>query len=247
MSGGAAVKGKVLIVSATSGVSRAVARAAREHGYEVVLAGRDAVRTCAEAQQSGAEVAPMQFDALREDEHPQFVDAVFRAHPNITGCFISYGIMPTQARMLSEPTLCGEMLQVNFNSVVSLVNALVPRLRDRHGAFISCVTSVAGDRGRKSNFLYGSAKAGLNTFLEGLRYSLTGSALLIQTVKLGPVDTPMNAGTKPPLMISAERAASAILRAIQRRREVVYVPFIWSVIMVVLRLMPKVVFRRLGI
>jgi short-subunit dehydrogenase len=115
----------------------------------------------------------------------------------------------------------------------------------RHGC-IAVITSVAGDRGRQSNYVYGAAKGGVDHFLQGLRNRLFRSGVAVVTIKPGYVATPMTAGIKKsPLFISAGRAGRSIHRAIERRRNVVYVPWFWRPIMTMVRWLPEAIFKRL--
>jgi decaprenylphospho-beta-D-erythro-pentofuranosid-2-ulose 2-reductase len=191
-------------------------------------------------------IAHLPFDAAACDTHDDFVRAAMALGP-FAGCFIACGAMHGQDAAEADWQLAQEMISVNYTGVVSVLNRLAPLLAAQDGgAFISCLTSVAGDRGRPSNFIYGSTKAGLNAYLEGLRARWHARGLRVQTVKLGPVDTPMNTGvTRVPFMVSADVAAEQIFAALAARREVAYVPRRWAVIMWVIRLLPRAVFQRM--
>jgi decaprenylphospho-beta-D-erythro-pentofuranosid-2-ulose 2-reductase len=137
-------------------------------------------------------------------------------------------------------------LEVNFTATVALLTLLANRLEAaRHGC-IAVITSVAGDRGRQSNYVYGAAKGGVDRFLEGLRNRLFRSGVAVITIKPGFVDTPMTAGLrKNALFASPRRVGRAIHRAIEARRSVVYVPWFWRPIMFLVTALPESIFRRL--
>lgn len=241
---------KILVLGATSGVAQAFCHAALRRGYTPVLAARSLERAQLIARdleiragQTG--IACVEFDAAAFDTHDGFVRAAL-AHGPFAGCFVACGAMHEQSLAETDWKLSREMIDANFTGIVSVLNRLAPLLAADGGAFISCITSVAGDRGRPSNFIYGATKAGLNAYLEGLRARWHARGLFVQTIKLGPVDTPMNAGvTRAPFMVSADVAAEKILRALEARREVAYVPGRWAAIMLGIRLLPRCVFKRM--
>ena len=137
---------------------------------------------------------------------------------------------------------------VNFGGVAALLSHLLPTLRHRRGAAIAFLASVAGDRGRRGNFVYGSAKAALDAYAQGLRALLHPEGISVTTVKLGWVDTRLAYGLAPPrLALGPERAARAVRRAVRRRRDVVYVPWPWRVAMLLLRAIPEPIFKRLPV
>ncbi len=240
---------KILVLGATSGVAQAFCREALSRGWSLILAGRNGERLKILARdleiRSGSEtISCLDFDATRFETHSAFLKEALAFGP-IAGCFVACGVMHEQAQAETEWALSEEMMACNYTGIVSVLNPLARHFAAEGQGFISCLTSVAGDRGRRSNFIYGSTKAALNTYLEGLRAQLHASGVLVQTIKLGPVDTPMNSGVaRPPFMISADAAAHSILNALERRAEVVYVPARWSIIMLVIRLLPRWIFKR---
>lgn len=242
---------KILVLGATSRVAQAFCRAAIVGGYEPVLAARNLGRTQSlardlEIRTGTTGIACLEFDASAFEKHEFFVREAM-AHGPFAGCFVACGTMHEQSVAERNWQFSLEMITANYMGIVSVLNLLAPLLAETSGgAFVSCITSVAGDRGRPSNFIYGSAKAGMNAYLEGLRAKWHGRGLFVQTVKLGPVDTPMNAGTtRTPFMVSADTAARKIFRALTARRDVAYVPRRWAVIMFVIRMLPRWVFKRM--
>lgn len=243
---------RVLVLCATSGVAQAFCYEAVEAGYSLVLAARDLERLRViardlEIRTACSTIQCFEFDAIQTAAHARFVDLV-TAHNAIEGCFIACGQLVDQSRCEEDWDAAAEMIATNYTGIVSILNLLAKYFAQRGGGFISCVTSVAGDRGRPSNFYYGSTKAALNIFLEGLRARLDRHNVFVQTIKLGPVDTPMNVGVaRTPFMVAPERAARAIMRSLNRHRAVVYVPWFWRLIMLAVRALPQYVFERLDL
>jgi NADP-dependent 3-hydroxy acid dehydrogenase YdfG len=236
---------KVLLLGAMSGVARALIPELRRAGWEPVLAARDPDRL--ETVAGAAGLARYRFDAVDFDAHAAFVAGVTAAH-DLDGVLIAFGVMHPQAAAERDWHLARAMIDTNFAGAVSVLNLLAPWFEARGQGFIGVITSVAGDRGRKRNALYGATKAGLNTYLAGLRHRLAPRGVLVQTIKLGPTDTPMNRGLAVPVPLTpAPVAARLILRALRRRRAVVYVPGRWRWIMLVIRLLPDALLRRLDL
>jgi short-subunit dehydrogenase len=140
-------------------------------------------------------------------------------------------------------------LTVNYNAVVSICEPLAAHLAERGSGWIAVIGSVAGDRGRQSNYLYGSAKAGASAYCQGLRNRLYHRGVHVLTVKPGLVATAMTEGLvnpNSPMVARPEQVAGAIVRAIDRRRNVIYTPWFWRAIMAAIRAVPEAVFKRLG-
>jgi decaprenylphospho-beta-D-erythro-pentofuranosid-2-ulose 2-reductase len=241
---------KILILGANSFLAESFARIALEKGYSLALAARNKDKLFSLVKDlrirfPSQEIEALSLDITNFESHELFLSE-FKTHGPYEGCFIAVGVMHDQRESMLNQKLSLEMINVNYSGVVSLINHIIKPLIEMKTKFLSVVTSVAGDRGRASNFIYGSSKAALNSYLEGLRSFYHKESILIQTIKLGPVDTPMNAGIENvPLMISASRAASLIWKAILRKKEVVYVPCIWFFIMTIIKHCPRIIFKRL--
>lgn len=231
----------LLVLGATSRISRAVACLAAREGWTIVLGGHHP-----ESLEKAGQDIKIRSNSNRLStfllDLSQIADLQTRIAndipaTSIDGVFITTGIMPPEAELSSNPGLFARMADINYSSTACFIDQILPRMKS--GGFVSCVTSVAGDRGRPSNFRYGSTKAALSTYLEGLSVEHRRT-LLIQDVKLGPVLTPMNAGvTRTPFMISPEEAAAQIWSGIKKRRAKIYVPAKWAVIMLVIRMIPR--------
>ena len=241
----------VLVLGATSRMAHAVAGELAVRGFPLLLAGRDPeeLRRCASDLRIrfGGEVATVSFDALDLEAHPGFFEEVEkRTGGQVLGVVSAVGVLGDQTAAASDPRYAAELLRANFVGVASALTGLAPLLVKRRGGFVIGITSVAGDRGRQSNFVYGSAKGGLALWLQGLRNRLWPEGIRVITVKPGFVDTEMTFGL-PGLFLVADpqKAGEAIVRSLDRRRDVVYVPAFWRYVTWIIRAVPEVIFKRL--
>ena len=158
---------------------------------------------------------------------------------------IAHGSLPDQAACAASVALTRRELEVNLLSVIDLLTLLAGRMESAGGGTLAVIGSVAGDRGRQSNYVYGTAKGALAIFLQGLAHRLAPTKVRVLTIKPGFVDTPMTAAfAKGPLWASPERVARDIERAIARGTRVLYTPWFWRWIMLVIRLVPTALFHR---
>ncbi len=240
-----------LILGASSAIARAFAREAAARGSALILAGRDQddlARTAADIRVStGREVTCVVFDATDFASHGALAARV-AALPGVVNVALLFGIMPDQAEMDADPSLALACIDTGFTGAVSILHLLAPDLARRGEGVVIGFGSVAGDRGRLKNYVYGAAKAGLHTYLAGLRNRLGRSGVHVMTVKPGFVDTAMTFGL-PGLFLVAQPAAvaRACLDAVAKRRDVIYVPWFWWGIMTIIRAVPELVFKRLSI
>lgn len=244
---------QVLVVGAGSGIARALVEELAPRSSRLVLAGRDVVeleRTASDLSiRHGLPVEVLFFDARDFDAHESFMaEAIERCGGDLGGVVVCYGHMQSQEDAARSEDVVRDMLDVNFTSVATLLNVAARHFEARRNGFIVALSSVAGDRGRQSNYCYGAAKAGLTAYLSGLRNRLAASNVQVLTVKPGFVDTPMTRGLlnpKSPLVAQPERVARDIVRAIERRRDVIYTPWFWFGIMSVICAIPERIFKRL--
>jgi short-subunit dehydrogenase len=243
----------VLILGAGSGIGRAFARALAEQHCSLILAGRrhdDLERIAADCRvRYGARAEVEVFDALALDEHARFFA---RCHEHfetgLDAVVLCHGEMPEEDEARADPRVAKRMIDVNYTSAVSILERAGSYLEERRHGWICAISSVAGDRGRPGNYLYGSTKAALNAYLQGLRSRLAKCGVSVVTVKPGFVDTGMTFG-RPGMFLVASPAhvARDALRAIRRDRPVVYTPAFWRVIMLVIRMLPDWLYKRLTI
>ena len=240
---------RILIVGATSAIATEVARAFAEGGASLILTGRKPERLAALADDLGvrgaAEVQTAVLDVLATERHPAVVERAF-APGRLDVAVIAHGTLPDQTRCQESAAETVRALEVNFTATAALLTLLANRFETQRGGVIAVITSVAGDRGRQSNYVYGAAKGGLAVFLQGLRNRLHHRGVSVVTLKPGLVDTPMTAAVpKNPLFSTARRAGRAIHRAIEGRRDVAYIPWFWRPIMALVTSLPESVFKRL--
>lgn len=236
---------RVLIVGATSGIAIELAREFARHGFNLILAARDADelgRIAADARIRGANVETRAFNALDYASHADF----WHDCGDVAGVVVCFGLLPDESKARHDWENCGPMLEVNFNANVSLLNLVADTFEERKRGFIGIFSSVAGDRGRRANYLYCSAKAGLSAYAEGLRSRLFPAGVSVTTIKPGPVDTGMTFGMdKLPLLAPPARVASDVYRGLRRGADVVYTPAPWRIIMGILKVIPGFIWKRL--
>jgi short-subunit dehydrogenase len=237
---------RVLILGATSGIARATALEWARHGANLVLAGRDRSEMEILAGdlriRFGTESQILEFSATDYESHPKFWEKC----GDLDGVICAIGLMPPQAEMECDWEKCRAMIEVNYTACVSVLNLAANDFESKKRGFIVVLSSVAGERARKSNYLYGSAKAGVSSYAEGLRARLFASGVSVTTVKPGPVDTAMTWGMdKLPLLVPPEKVASDIYRGARRGADVVFSPAPWRLIFGILRVVPGFIWKRL--
>jgi short-subunit dehydrogenase len=238
----------VLVVGGTSDIGRATALAYAEAGWDVVLAARDerGGRRNAEdiATRFGRHVELRALDILDTAALTPFVDGL-PSLPNTVVCVV--GQLGDQTRAQTDIAHAAEVMRANFEGPALLLGIMGERFQARGSGTIIGVSSVAGDRGRGSNYVYGASKAGFTAFLSGLRNRLNGAGVRVVTVKPGFVRTRMTEGMKLPPLLTAEadEVGRAIFKAAEKGGDVVYVRPIWRVVMTVIGAIPERVFKRL--
>ena len=240
-----------IIVGATSSMARAFARKAAESGAQLVLTGRDIddmKRSALDCQVRGAPMAKViPFDA----RDPQTFDAICLTASSLKGeinVAVFVGSMPEQAAIDEDPGLIDGVIQDSFTGPARLLQMLAPILEERGSGTVIGVGSVAGDRGRLSNYVYGSAKAGFHTYLAGLRNRLGRSGVHVVTVKPGFVDTAMTWGIEGMFLVaSPESVADDLMRAVEKKKNTIYTPFFWRYIMLIIMHIPEFIFKKLSI
>ena len=178
--------------------------------------------------------------------HAELIERAQAFLQGIDVVLIAYGSLPDQAACETDVEQMLTELNTNFISVTALLTRLANELEKQGSGVLAVISSVAGDRGRQSNYVYGAAKGGLSVFLQGLRNRLASKGVHVLTVKPGFVDTPMTTDFKKGLLwVSAETVAQGIVRAITKKRNTVYLPGFWWAIMLVIKLIPEPVFKRM--
>jgi hypothetical protein len=242
--------GPVLVLGARSDIGRAVAHGFAARGHPVQLAARDAGSLADDradiALRHGVAVSLQEFDALDIGTHDAFVEALPEL-PQVAVCAV--GLLGRQDENERDPAAAVRVMRSNFEGPASILAVLANRFEARGSGTLVGISSVAGERGRATNYVYGSAKAGFTAFLSGLRNRLAGRGVHVVTVLPGFVATRMTEGMDLPARLTAQpdEVAGAILRAVECRRDVIYVRPIWRLVMAVIRNIPERVFKRLKI
>lgn len=241
---------RTLVLGATSTIARSIVRLLGARGHDLTLAARDPEESEAVASDAtiryGVEAATVPFDALEED-HVATLKAAVEEHP-IDGAIACFGLLGDQERARHEAALARGIIHVNHTGLVSALTPIADHLADRGQGSIAVLSSMAGERGRASNYPYGAAKAGVTTFLAGLRQRLHGQGVQVTTIIPGFVDTRMTYGQDGMFLVaSPEDVARATLRAIDKGKDVAYVPWFWRPVSWLLRAVPEGVFKRLDL
>lgn len=243
---------RVLVLGATSAIAQHLIRLYAAEGARLILVARNAERldaVLADAQARGASCAvSVACDLNNLEQHPSLINRLWAEFDGIDTAVIAHGLLGNQKADEQDASTATLVLATNFLSPASLLGLLAVRFEAQRSGTIAAISSVAGDRGRPTNYIYGSGKAGLDAYLSGLRARLGKVGVNVLTIKPGFVDTPMTAHLeKNALFASPDTVARGIRNAIDARRSVVYLPGFWRLIMTIIRLIPEAVFKRLSL
>lgn len=244
---------KILIVGATSAIASACARHWATQNANFFLVARETVKLEQIADdlrvRGATSVQTHALDLNHFIEHQDMLDKCLSHLGEIDQVLIAHGTLPDQKACEQDVELALREFSSNGLSVIALLTLLANQMESQKHGGIAVISSVAGDRGRPSNYLYGTAKAAVSTFCEGLRARLFKSGVNVVTIKPGFVDTPMTQGLDLPALLLAqpEQVAHDILRAIDKQSSVRYTPWFWWGIMLIIRSIPDKVFRRLSL
>lgn len=240
-----------IILGATSSMARALARRLASDGATLLLAGRDMDelgRLASDCTLRGSPCAEaVRFDARDASTFAPIIDRAAKEDGMINAA-VFVGSMPEQSDIDADPSLVDGVIVDNHTGPARFLQMLAPLLEERGGGTIVGVGSVAGDRGRVGNYVYGSSKAAFATYLSGLRNRLGRSGAHVMTVKPGFVDTSMTWGIEGMFLVaSPDDVARDILKAAAKGRNVIYTPFFWRHIMLIIRHVPEFIFKKLSI
>ncbi len=240
----------ILIIGARSDIAKATAREYAKHGYDLYLAARNANELEEFANdvmvRSQRVVKTIELDILNYDSHPSFYEQ-FEESP--LGVICAVGYLGEQSKSQTDFNEAKQIINTNYTGVVSLLNNIANDFEKRKSGFIVGISSVAGDRGRKSNYIYGSAKAALTAYLSGLRNRLYASQVHVMTVKPGFVATKMTKDMDLPEKLTAQprEVAEAIYKAQQKNKSILYTKWMWRWIMLIIRNIPEWKFKGMSI
>lgn len=239
-----------LILGAGSDIARATAHEYARAGFSLILGGRKSERFKADAAdltlRYKVDVIIREFDVLDISSHSAFLDNL----PELPHSLIcAVGLLGDQNQSAEDAQMADLIIRSNFIGPALFMGDLASRMEKRGSGFLIGISSVAGDRGRASNYIYGAAKSGFTAFLSGLRNRLAKKGVRVITVKPGFVRTQMTEGMKLPNLLTAEpiEVAQAIFNAEQKGKDVVYVRPIWYFIMTIIRVIPECVFKKLSL
>ena len=235
---------KSLIIGATSSLGIAICRQLGAKGEALVLSGRNHEELTMLARdvsiRYGVETSTIIFDL---ESGNLSVDALTR--DDLDSVYMVIGDMGNNDK--HDIHNIERVIAVNFTAPAKILTAIASKMEKRRCGHIAIISSVAGDRGRQSNYPYGSAKAGLTVFASGLRNRLYPYGVHVMTVKPGFIDTPLTYGINSPLVASREYVAYQIIRALAKKKDAIYVPFFWRYIMFIICHIPEKIFKRLGL
>ncbi len=237
-----------LITGAGSDIAKALAARFASAKYNLYLAGRnteDLKKTAADLEiRYGITAVPLFLDVLQYETHPGFFNGL---DPKPDVVISAAGLLGTQAQAEHDPSYARLIMDTNYTGVVSILSEVANHFETKGTGSIIGISSVAGERGRKKNYFYGSAKAGFTAFLSGLRQRMYGKGVFIMSVQPGFVRTKMLDGIETPDILTAEpdNVARHIFDSFRKRKPVIYTPPFWRLIMMVMKVLPEKIFQKL--
>jgi decaprenylphospho-beta-D-erythro-pentofuranosid-2-ulose 2-reductase len=244
---------RIVILGATSEIAQHTQRILARGQKEMLLVARSPERlrsVAADLRVRGAkQVIEYTADLADVSQHAQLVSFVMENFPDFETVLLAYGSMLPQEKCRHSVDLSMREWHTNFTSAASLLTLFADVLEQRGSGCLAVITSVAGDRGRSANYVYGAGKAGLNAFLEGLRGRLHRSKVRVLTIKPGPVRTPMTSEMEQGnLFVEPTEVAADICQALESGlKETLYTPAYWRYIMAAINLVPETIFKKLSI
>ena len=242
---------RILVLGATSGIAEACIRLWANRGDALYLVARNADKlsvVAADAKTRGASHIGTAVANLDDTAgHAEVLAHAINSLGGLDVAFLALGVLGEQPEAEKNFAAADQILHTNFVAPVSLLTWLANYTAQRHAGTLAVLSSVAGERGRKSNYVYGSSKAGLTTFVDGLRNRIDRDGVKVMTIKPGPVKTAMTEGMgKLPLLADVDDVAATLVKAIDKGTDVVYVPGIWRLIMAAFRAVPESMFKKMN-
>ena len=239
---------RLLILGATSAIAEETARrfAAGKAGFCLVARNPQKLKAVADdlRVRGARQVEAISCDLSDLTQHTELITQANRMLGGLDAVLIAYGTLPRQEACERDRLATLAAFETNCVSVISLLSLLAEYFEARRNGLIAVITSVAGDRGRRSNYIYGSAKAALNVFLEGLQMRLRGANVSVLTIKPGPVRTPMTAHLQPNVLFADPRSVGTVIyRAMKSKKRLIYVPWFWRYIMLIVRFVPSAMLK----
>ncbi len=243
---------KILIVGATSVIAHETAKIFAREGAELFLVGRNADKLEAvknDLKVRGAEkVESFLLDLNEVSRHTEMLECALAALGRLDTVLVAHGTLGNQKECEQDVAEALTEFNTNCTNIIALLTPIANYFEKQQNGCIAVISSVAGDRGRQSNYVYGSAKAGLTAFLQGMRNRLSAAGVTVLTIKPGPVVTPMTTThKKTALFASPEKVGKDIHTAITKRKDVLYTPFFWRFIMLIVIHIPERIFKKLNL
>ncbi|HEY0757198.1 MAG TPA: SDR family oxidoreductase [Ktedonobacteraceae bacterium] len=243
---------RILILGATSALAQETAKCFAKDGASFVLVARSADKLLAVSNdlsvRGAKEVETIEADLADITRHEEVIEAALKAFAGLDMVLLAYGTLGDQHLCEHDVTETLRELTTNGTSVIALLTLLANYFETQKRGCIAVISSVAGDRGRQSNYIYGAAKGAVTIFLQGLRNRLAKKGVAVVTIKPGTVDTPMTAHMRKGLLFAdAKKVGQGIYEAMLKRKEVVYVPGYWRLVMLIVRSIPEPIFKKLNL
>jgi len=242
----------LVILGATSAIAEQVARLYAKHEQHILLVARnqDALSIVANdlLVRGAGKVDTLTYDFSNLENIEKLVEEIAVVMGRIDLLFVAYGTLPNQSECETSIELTQAEINLNYLSVVSVLTGLSQVIVKQGAGTIAVISSVAGDRGRKSNYINGTVKGALTIYLQGLRNALSDKGVHVLTIKPGFVDTPMTSDfSKGILWAKPEKIAKDIYKAIKKRKDVIYTPWFWRWIMLIIKSIPERIFKKMNL
>ena len=243
---------KIVVIGGTSAIAVATIKQFAKKEAEILLVDINYERLLSVQGDitvtTGIKPAILEWEISNSDKQNLLFEKIISEFGVFDVAFIAYGTLPVQLEIMNQPQEIQKQLSINFISVATLSSIFADYFEKRNSGTLAVISSVAGDRGRKSNYIYGSAKGGLSIFLQGLRNRLSASGVTIITIKPGLVDSPMTADIpKSPLFSSTEIVGKHIFNAIEKKKDIAYVPGFWRIVMFIIKHIPESIFKKMNL
>lgn len=243
----------LLVLGGNSAIAKSIAEKFASDKTDIFFAGRNIAEQERIANdfrlRYGINTWSGRFDAKDYGGHEQFLSDVLKVMPSVENVIVAFGMLGEQQKAAVDFDHALQIYQVNFMGSVSILTHLSNYLKEKRKGGIIVISSIAGDRGRQSNYIYGSAKGGLSVYCQGLRNELSKYNVNLMTVKPGFVDTPMTYGLKMPklLLSSPEKVGRIVYKSFRKKKDIVYAPSYWRYIMMIIRSIPEKFFKKLNL
>jgi short-subunit dehydrogenase len=245
-----------VFIGASSVITKAIAEEYAKAGNHIVLVGRDYENIILSTNHltvlGAASTTAIQLDLQNDKTHDDFIKTITDLHEThnkpILNIFVLSAIMPQQTEIDKNPQLGIDCITVGLTGIMSVLQRFIPLFTQEKQGTITIFGSVAGDRGRLKNYVYGATKAGLECYASGLRNQLGRSGVHVMLVKPGFMNTPMIQGIKlPPLPIAQPiDVAHSVIKSLEKKRNVIYIPWFWRIIMGIIKHIPECIFKKMS-